>query len=1103
MANALSLGFSTHVLKYGASAGSYVQRLAATGVDTIRDDLSWSTLQPGGRGSALVTGPVNTLCGLCRTNNLKLIPIVGYSPAWANGGRDDKTGPVLAADFGDYVATLVTFLQANWSDVVIAIEYWNEPDIGFLKNPATGAQGDAAYYASLAADAYGKKPGGTTIKYWGGASSGAAPDWAWNVITAMGGVGSLDFDEWSFHAYPAYNRALGTPTKTAEQMLDTTVASAWSEAFWRPQTHGTLLDVLNHFGYGGQIHNTEAGVPTLPPSGADVVDCHPEAQQRRWLELLWPIWTAQPRTGLFMIYTGQDDDTNTSASPPGREAHFGGFHTDTTAKPIIASLQALTAGGVTAYSNVVGPIVALIGTAYSNVVGPVVAADTTAPTVSLTAPANGAAVSGPVTISATAADNVAVAQVDFLVDGIVVATDVSSPYSVSWNSALASNGSHTITARATDTSGNVTTSAARTVTVSGGIATATHLAEPFPTLLFDIDFPDNILAIPYAAQVLSTTGDQAQHPLPLGYYRHQAASGTVAAEAQGKTAGTYGGTISAYHVASPVAADDYAVTLGSSGVFYAGVPYSSNAGDITPYGITMCGWFKAGTIPGGVPWVGLFTRATAVELFLSPGGLLSIGAADNNPQRGTTAIAAGEWFFAALTISGTAPPDDPNQDPTGFASVYLMKLSDLVLRKEVTAGQRFSDQWAGAAPTTVGYNAGGLSIDETAYWVGQLTPQQLSDIAGRANPSSFVYPNYVWTAMDGGTVSSPVPRLAQGLSTARGRQTEREQPTAGQVSATVEDTLRALEPDYPASPYYPNVINNRYARLRATVSPTTYDLMRFFIPDWNPGWTLRRAYLTLAGTDLLGVLGTWPLSGSFQQQQTGARINAVLDRVGWPTAARAIDAGTQTVAAETVVGGGTLTYLQLIAQSDNGLFFIDAAGNAVFHDSAHRTTATRSTVPQAVFGDGGPSTTELPYVSVAYNKPADEIWNQVTVKYGAAGDQSVTVSDYVSQRRGVKVLPDRETRLVTAAAATSLATLILARYKDPAARFTQVVIEPARYPGLWAKALGLEISDRVIMKARRPGGGAAISKDCWIEAVGHQISFDPNKWVTTLALTTV
>ena len=65
--------------------------------------------------------------------------------------------------------------------------------------------------------------------------------------------------------------------------------------------------------------------------------------------------------------------------------------------------------------------------------------DTTAPTVSLTAPADGATVSGTVTLSATATDNVGVAGVQFKLDGTNLgAEDTSSPYSVSWNTTTVS-----------------------------------------------------------------------------------------------------------------------------------------------------------------------------------------------------------------------------------------------------------------------------------------------------------------------------------------------------------------------------------------------------------------------------------------------------------------------------------------------------------------------------------------------------------------------------------------------------------------------------------------------------------------------------------------
>src|SRR5438094_735440 len=93
--------------------------------------------------------------------------------------------------------------------------------------------------------------------------------------------------------------------------------------------------------------------------------------------------------------------------------------------------------------------------------------DTTPPSVSITSPAAGATVSGTVPVTASASDNVGVAGVQFKLDGANLGAEVTAaPYSVSWNTTSATNGSHTLTAAARDAAGNVTTSAGVTVTVS-------------------------------------------------------------------------------------------------------------------------------------------------------------------------------------------------------------------------------------------------------------------------------------------------------------------------------------------------------------------------------------------------------------------------------------------------------------------------------------------------------------------------------------------------------------------------------------------------------------------------------------------------------------
>jgi hypothetical protein len=98
--------------------------------------------------------------------------------------------------------------------------------------------------------------------------------------------------------------------------------------------------------------------------------------------------------------------------------------------------------------------------------------DTQAPTVSLTSPANGATVSGTVSIAATASDNSGVAGVQFLIDGTNVGSeDTAAPYTLNWDTTAAVSGTHTITARARDAAGNVNT-ASVTVTVSNTVVVA-------------------------------------------------------------------------------------------------------------------------------------------------------------------------------------------------------------------------------------------------------------------------------------------------------------------------------------------------------------------------------------------------------------------------------------------------------------------------------------------------------------------------------------------------------------------------------------------------------------------------------------------------------
>ncbi|PYV39521.1 MAG: hypothetical protein DMG06_22945, partial [Acidobacteria bacterium] len=100
------------------------------------------------------------------------------------------------------------------------------------------------------------------------------------------------------------------------------------------------------------------------------------------------------------------------------------------------------------------------------------------PTVNLTSPTQGATFTAPATITLTASasdSDGSVSKVDFYQGTVLLGTDTSSPYSLTWNNVSA--GTYSLTAKATDNLGATSTSSSASITVgSGGVSLPTPWA---------------------------------------------------------------------------------------------------------------------------------------------------------------------------------------------------------------------------------------------------------------------------------------------------------------------------------------------------------------------------------------------------------------------------------------------------------------------------------------------------------------------------------------------------------------------------------------------------------------------------------------------------
>ena len=156
--------------------------------------------------------------------------------------------------------------------------------------------------------------------------------------------------------------------------------------------------------------------------------------------------------------------------------------------------------------------------------------DTTPPTVSIAAPASGAIISGMITVSASASDNVGVAGVQFKLDGANLGAEVTvAPYTVAWDTTTVVDGPHILTAIARDAAGNPAGSDPVAISVSNAVPglRSPYKGTPFvvPGLIEAEDFDNGGEGVAYHDRTAGNQGGAYRtdvdvdiiSPYPNGY----------------------------------------------------------------------------------------------------------------------------------------------------------------------------------------------------------------------------------------------------------------------------------------------------------------------------------------------------------------------------------------------------------------------------------------------------------------------------------------------------------------------------------------------------------------------------------------------------------
>ena len=237
--------------------------------------------------------------------------------------------------------------------------------------------------------------------------------------------------------------------------------------------------------------------------------------------------------------------------------------------------------------------------------------------------------------------------------------------------------------------------------------------------------------------------------------------------------------------------------------------------------------------------------------------------------------------------------------------------------------------------------------------------------------------------------------------------------------------------------------------------------------------------------------GTAPAEGS------GARIARIASWAAIPTANATIDTGKSVVQAITAALTTTtsISYQQLVEQTEDGAFFITGAGQLRFMSRDAVYTNITSTV---TFGDGGGA--EIPF-ELAPTIALDTLDQYVStsIQRNGGNTQIADTGQLGKQYQQSGLLQTNDTEVL------GLANWLLGQFSiTPKPRIRSITVHPVVIPtgAATTALLGLELGAVVTVNRHTlPGAGTAFTQTCNVEGINHHIDPNTGDWNVLLQLT--
>jgi len=384
-------------------------------------------------------------------------------------------------------------------------------------------------------------------------------------------------------------------------------------------------------------------------------------------------------------------------------------------------------------------------------------------------------------------------------------------------------------------------------------------------------------------------------------------------------------------------------------------------------------------------------------------------------------------------------------------------------------------------------------------------PAQISVSFDFTSGATFGYPFTIGDAKYGklgtGTLAStttPEPTVdltpdVRSISIKRGRNIMRDTYEAGTCTVRVLDPNSYFNPQNTSSPYYGYLTPLRKLRVSATYNGVGYFLFSGYTTDYKYYYPQNQdtGYVDIVCSDafrLMQQAGVVTVTNATAGQDTGTRIDKILDQVSFPTSMRTIDTGNTTCIADPGTSRTALDAIKNAEFSEQGAFYINPAGTAIF---INRTNVIKkyNETPTEFNQSGG-----IPYTDLRFQFDDKLIINSSTMtRYGGTA-QSATDSASIA-----KYFPHQlnQTNLVlqTDADALNVAKIYVATRADTTIRIDAMTVDLLDPAVPTATMLALDYFSNLKITNVQPDGSTIVKT---LQAQGLEWSITPNSMKVTV-----